>query len=158
MFNIQHSTFNIIRKKRQKEICVSVVRLAKRSCEIIRMHYSWKGFLCVALINEACAFAPNYRHGKVALVSLKSSEAAFSAFAESLEEEDLIDEKDYGTAKTRTWQESVESLLDPTSSFTKKQILLSELLSQNEKIRSDVESALRDRTVCSAFFTLLNYL
>lgn len=62
----------------------------------------------------------------------------FAAFADSFEEEPESDE---------TWQERLESLLDPSTPLAQRQILMSELLSSNQDIRDSVSEALRDRKV-----------
>jgi len=52
-----------------------------------------------------------------------------------------------GLSDSLSWQESLESLLDPSTPQVKRQILLSDLLNANENIRNDVESALRERKI-----------
>ena len=77
-----------------------------------------------------------------------TNDAAFSAFAETLQEEELFtDEESGGSSETNTWQESLEAFLDPTTPPGKKQVLLSDLVSANEEIRTSVESAIRERKV-----------
>lgn len=85
----------------------------------------------------------------------------FAAFADSLEEEPESDE---------TWQERLESLLDPSTPLAQRQILMSELLSANQDIRDSVSAALRDRKVrerstrvaillhCFRFYNLTHFL
>ena len=98
----------------------------------------------------------------------KETEDAFSAFAESLDEDDLFndnesrstsnafqDSKTDDIYKTKTWQENVESLLDPTTPLAKRQILLTDLLNSNENIREDVLTALRERKVCKNVYTFI---
>lgn len=46
-----------------------------------------------------------------------------------------------------SWQDDLDKLLDPTTPFAKRQVLLQDLLSANGEIRSAVEAALRDRKV-----------
>jgi len=79
------------------------------------------------------------------------TDAAFSAFAESLDEDDLFGTQDSSTAAddgiAQTWQESLESLLDPMTPQVKRQILLSDLVNANENIRNDVQSALKERRI-----------
>mmetsp|Transcript_9959 Transcript_9959/g.12618 ORF Transcript_9959/g.12618 Transcript_9959/m.12618 type:complete len:181 (+) Transcript_9959:124-666(+) len=76
----------------------------------------------------------------------EDTDTAFSAFAESLDENDdnmfnsSIDDE-------TTWQESLEQLLDPTTPAAKRQIVLSDLLNSNEDIRQDVMTALKDRKI-----------
>ncbi len=83
----------------------------------------------------------------------KDTEDAFSAFAESLDEDDLFNDNDNDSSNSNdvyseaTWQESLEQLLDPTTPLAKRQILLSDLLNSNENIREDVLAALRERKV-----------
>jgi helix-turn-helix protein len=90
-----------------------------------------------------------------------SSEADFSAFADSL---DVDDDEVASTATSTTtrgksstssssgsfekpWQAKLEELLDPMTSGAQRQILLSELLNANEKIRESVLDALSNRKV-----------
>ncbi len=91
--------------------------------------------------------------------SNKDTEDAFSAFAESLDEDDLFNsDSSRSNGSTvfnsnsdvyaeKTWQESIEELLDPTTPLAKRQILLTDLLNSNENIRDDVLAALRERKV-----------
>jgi len=72
---------------------------------------------------------------------------AFSAFANSLEEDD--DDMFSDDQPLPTWQESLEDLLDPSTPSGKRQILLSELLNANDEIRNDVQSALMERKIDS---------
>lgn len=86
------------------------------------------------------------------------TEDAFSAFAESLDEDDLFNDSSRSSSSSfksnkdvyaeKTWQESIEQLLDPSTPLAKRQILLSDLLNSNENIREDVLAALRERKVC----------
>lgn len=79
------------------------------------------------------------------------NDAAFSAFAETLEEDELFNDSVEADGnmndlyETSTWQESLEAFLDPMTPPGKKQVLLSDLVSANEEIRTDLESALRER-------------
>mmetsp|Transcript_3686 Transcript_3686/g.4695 ORF Transcript_3686/g.4695 Transcript_3686/m.4695 type:complete len:465 (-) Transcript_3686:448-1842(-) len=77
------------------------------------------------------------------------SDAAFSAFAESLDEDSLFDDENdnSGFDEQTTWQESLESLLDPTTPLAKRQILLSDLLNANENIQKSVQEALTERKI-----------
>lgn len=87
--------------------------------------------------------------------------AALSAFADSLERPKaravqqqstqsrptpyLSSEDNY--YEDRSWQASLEKLLDPLTPLSQRQILLSDLLNSNEEIRNSVLTALRDRKV-----------
>lgn len=85
--------------------------------------------------------------------SSSSADDAFSAFAESLDEDTLFDDEDVdsfgnnGDAALPTWQESLDSLLDPTTPAAKRQILLSDLLNASDDIRESVQDALANRKV-----------
>ena len=46
-----------------------------------------------------------------------------------------------------TWQQNLDNFLDPFVSPDKKQVLLSDLISQNEEIRTSLQSAIQERTV-----------
>lgn len=76
-----------------------------------------------------------------------NNEAAFAAFAESLEEDDIIASTDEPEEAASSWQASLEMLLDPSTSQAKRQILFSDLLSSNEEIRESVFLALRERKI-----------
>lgn len=78
-----------------------------------------------------------------------NNEAAFAAFAESLEQDDtdLFPEVEKEDEAETTWQASLEMLLDPNISPAKRQILLSDLLGANAQIRESVLEALRERKV-----------
>ena len=78
-----------------------------------------------------------------------SSDDAFSAFADSLDEESLFDSDDRsdGDELGPTWQESVDMLLDPDTPLAKRQILLSDLLNAREDVRTSVQDALAERKV-----------
>lgn len=86
-----------------------------------------------------------------------STSDELATFAASLQEEKEEQDK-RGTAankkasttnntNTKSWQDDLDKLLDPTTPFAKRQILLQDLLSANEEIRSAVQAALRDRKV-----------
>mmetsp|Transcript_12999 Transcript_12999/g.17873 ORF Transcript_12999/g.17873 Transcript_12999/m.17873 type:complete len:476 (-) Transcript_12999:105-1532(-) len=80
----------------------------------------------------------------------KASDEAFSAFAESLDEDSLFNDEnddDSNFDEETTWQESLESLLDPTTPLAKRQILLSDLLNANDNIRDSVQEALKERKI-----------
>lgn len=85
--------------------------------------------------------------------SASSADDAFSAFAESLDEDTLFDDEDgdaFGSGNASdlpTWQESLDSLLDPTTPAAKRQILLSDLLNASDDIRESVQDALANRRV-----------
>lgn len=46
-----------------------------------------------------------------------------------------------------TWQQNLDNFLDPFVSPDKKQVLLSDLISQNEEIRTSLQSAIQERTI-----------
>mmetsp|Transcript_17995 Transcript_17995/g.44454 ORF Transcript_17995/g.44454 Transcript_17995/m.44454 type:complete len:440 (-) Transcript_17995:2151-3470(-) len=68
------------------------------------------------------------------------NDAAFSAFADSLEEEPEIIEE-------QPWQAKLEDLLDPQTNLADRQILMSELLNSNDEIRESVLDALARREI-----------
>jgi len=74
--------------------------------------------------------------------SATSSDAAFSAFADSLEVEPEPPKE-----KKTTWQSKLEDFLNPTTNPAEKQILFSELLSANDQIRESVMDAVASRKV-----------
>jgi hypothetical protein len=81
----------------------------------------------------------------------KSTEDAFSAFADSLEDEPISAVVGGGAEKTKKgkpWQTKLEDLLDPSTNMADRQVLLSELMSSNEDIRDSVMDALTKREVC----------
>ena len=85
----------------------------------------------------------------------------FSTFANSLEA-DFEDDRDdtmresastsKSNDKEKPWQAKLDDLLDPTTNLADRQILLSELLTSNDKIRDDVLDALANRKVCYEIF------
>lgn len=88
----------------------------------------------------------------------KATEDAFSAFAESLDEDDLFNDNNgngNGNGNSSnddiyaesTWQESVEKFLDPTIPLAKRQILLTDLLNSNDNIREDILLAVKERKI-----------
>jgi hypothetical protein len=98
-------------------------------------------------------------------ISASSSDSDFSTFADSLDVEDdqvsntatstttTIRGRSNGRSTTsldnddKPWQAKLEELLDPMTSGARRQILLSELLNANEKIRESVMDALTNRKV-----------
>ena len=88
-----------------------------------------------------------------------SNDAAFSAFADSLDEEFVDDDGASGSSSSsaaskqvdQSWQAKLESLLDPATNMDDRQMLLAELLSANDEIRQSVMDALATREVCSFF-------
>lgn len=72
--------------------------------------------------------------------STASNDAAFSAFAETLEEQP-------DAPKEKSWQAKLDDFLNPTTNPAERQVLLSELLSSNEQIRESVMDALANRKV-----------
>ena len=89
----------------------------------------------------------------------EDTDTTFQAFADSLDEDDLFsdDESTSESSSTSssvydkepTWQESLESFLNPTTPIAKKQVLFSDLINANDRIRQDVETAIKDRNVSS---------
>ena len=93
-----------------------------------------------------------------------SSSTDFSSFADSLESDldgnDGVD--DYpartsvsastATVSEKPWQAKLDDLLDPSTNLADRQILLSELLTSNDKIRDDVLDALANRKVRERIF------
>lgn len=75
---------------------------------------------------------------------------AFSAFSESIDEDDLFNDEDDASGsedESTSWQESLEMFLDPGTPAAKRQILLSDLVNANDAIRNDVQSALKDKKI-----------
>lgn len=99
---------------------------------------------------------PSLARPKAATVSFSNvnnnNEAAFAAFVESLEKDETAKNEftsspQEDAARAATWQTSLDMLLDPSTSSTKRQILLNDLLGANEQIRESVLEALRERKV-----------
>lgn len=130
-------------------------------------HSSWKRMfsalliLCVTIIASSHAFRfgikqPSLARPKAAIVSFSNvnnnNEAAFAAFVESLEKDETAKNEftsppQEDAASAATWQTSLDMLLDPSTSSTKRQILLNDLLGANDQIRESVLEALRERKV-----------
>lgn len=92
---------------------------------------------------------------KTSLFSSQSSDAAFSAFADSLEEDPDVSSfssRVDSPSIEKTWQAKLEDLLDPKTNLAERQILLSELLNSNEQIRESVLDALSNRKVRKSGF------
>mmetsp|Transcript_10522 Transcript_10522/g.21649 ORF Transcript_10522/g.21649 Transcript_10522/m.21649 type:complete len:488 (-) Transcript_10522:107-1570(-) len=91
------------------------------------------------------------------LLALQVSSTAddFAAFETSLEEDNddttttnqADSTKESTDEKNTAWQAKLERLLDPTTPASKRQNLLSDLVSANADIRSSVESAIRGRSI-----------
>lgn len=87
--------------------------------------------------------------------SSTDTEKAFSAFAESLDEDEILSDdqnSDYSAMGSRgignvPWQESLELLLDPATPTARRQILLSDLLNANADIRKDVMDAIQEKKI-----------
>jgi hypothetical protein len=97
-------------------------------------------------------FSPAQRPSFAIGSTTSKTEDAFSAFADSLDEDELFNDNSSSSDSNdiyaeKTWQESVEQLLDPTTPLAKRQILLTDLLNSNDDIREDVLAALKDRKV-----------
>jgi hypothetical protein len=78
--------------------------------------------------------------------STTGNDAAFSAFADSLEKEPEAP-SNKSAAKEKPWQSKLEDLLDPKTNLAERQILLSELLNSNEQIRESVMDAMASKKV-----------
>mmetsp|Transcript_25366 Transcript_25366/g.45931 ORF Transcript_25366/g.45931 Transcript_25366/m.45931 type:complete len:480 (-) Transcript_25366:42-1481(-) len=107
--------------------------------------------------NQIIDMHSQQRHGSMRLFSATdtdtNTDAMFSAFADSLDEETLEqqfdsddDDASSSSAKT-TWQESLESLLNPTTPMSKRQIVLTDLLNANEAIQSSIQTAIKERKI-----------
>ena len=104
----------------------------------------------------------------------------FSSFADSLELSDDADSKKTSSSSStvttitkeknvfidinkndddmddeKSWQTKLEELLLPTTNLAERQILLSELLNSNEKIRDSVLDALTNRKVRCSFHCVI---
>jgi len=103
--------------------------------------------------------------GVVALTATKQTDDSdFSAFADLLEEDEattspassasstaatatLDADGIYDDEEEKSWQKSLDELLDPTTNVADRQILLSKLVGANEEIRGSLMTALRDRKI-----------
>ncbi len=90
--------------------------------------------------------------------STTRNDAAFSAFADSLEEELDTTPLKKSPTKEKSWQAKLEDLLDPKTNLGERQILLSELLSSNEQIQESVMEALANRKVRRSYSHLYSCL
>jgi hypothetical protein len=87
--------------------------------------------------------------------SSTDTEKAFSAFAESLDEDEILndnknsDESILGSRQKfdMPWQESLELLLDPATPTARRQILISDLLNANDDIKKDIMDAIKEKKV-----------
>lgn len=109
------------------------------------MKLSLSTFLITVALPTSQSYLANsprfaYRGALTCLSSSTSSDADFSAFADSLEEEPE-------SVPDQPWQAKLEELIDPKTNLAERQILLSELLSSNDEIRDSVLDALASRNV-----------
>lgn len=120
------------------------------------MQLALSTLLLAHLIGQGNAYIPltPFRQHSISssrFLSSQTSDAAFSAFAESLEEdaeaESSAEDSRSGAASPVTWQAKLEDLLDPQTNQAERQILLSELLNSNEEIRNSVMDALASRKI-----------
>eukprot|EP00977_Amphora_coffeiformis_P008317 scaffold1879_cov178-Amphora_coffeaeformis.AAC.6 len=111
---------------------------------------------CSLPLSSAWTTSSMQRHHSLRLFSSSSAGDEFAAFAASLEEDEpkkgpqkTVSTTSSTTATTarKSWQDDLDKLLDPTTPFAKRQVLLQDLLSANGEIRSAVEAALRDRKI-----------
>lgn len=115
-----------------------------------------------ASASRGAAFRPRLSSFSLSPSSLASSttdtttSTDFSTFANSLEsdfDEDTDDAMRSSASTTKIndnekpWQAKLDDLLDPTTNLADRQILLSELLTSNDKIRDDVLDALTNRKI-----------
>jgi hypothetical protein len=92
--------------------------------------------------NRPASFLPSSATNINTRTSSTSAEDAFSAFADSLEEELEVSSED------KPWQAKLEDLLNPSTNLADRQILVSELLLSNADIQQSVMEALANRKVC----------
>lgn len=103
----------------------------------------------------SCASPVSSSSGLASSTSATTS-ADFSTFANSLESDIDDDGDDAMRASASTtasydiekpWQAKLDDLLDPATNLADRQIILSELLTSNDKIRDDVLDALTNRKI-----------
>ena len=82
--------------------------------------------------------------------SATRTEDAFSAFADSLEDEPEVFQE-------TSWQTKLDDLLNPSTNLADRQILVSELLMSNADIQQSVMEALANRKVCIVLYYCLLY-
>jgi len=104
-----------------------------------------RGVMAVLLATGCLSFNIQLRTSslKSKLILGEISDDAFSAFAETLEEDELFDE-DF---KEGTWQESLDEFLDPVTPLARRQVLVSDLIGANAQIRESLQSALKERNI-----------
>jgi len=119
----------------------------------------------ILLPNDTRAYLPNIVSVRRSFFGTLSSSALssttssgstttdFASFADSLES-DLDDDEVDSVPRTtnnssveQPWQAKLDNLLDPSTNLADRQILLSELLTSNDKIRDDVLDALANRKI-----------
>lgn len=108
------------------------------------------------LLATTSTYNSNIQLSKNLRESISDTEKAFSAFADALDEDAILDGDNdnnigavtgsNGKAKV-SWQESVELLLDPTTPQARRQILISDLLNANDDIRKDIQDALKEKKI-----------
>lgn len=86
----------------------------------------------LTIIHQTCSFI-NHAKNAFKTVSVTTKTSTFSSTE---------------TEKTTiTWQENLDSFLDPFTSPDKKQVLLSDLINANEEIRDSLQSAIQERNI-----------
>ena len=126
---------------------------------------SWTSHTLLLLLavqpDAAVAFLPfgsgsiHYHGASSSSLQSRASADDFAAFEASLEEDDQAPTISKSTTKTsssasakvKSWTQDLDELLDITTPLSKRQTLLTNLLSANQDIRSSVESAIKGRTV-----------
>jgi len=108
------------------------------------MTRSLRSLLSAALIIHRCqgfsATPTGRRRAATTTILASSNDAAFSAFADSLQEEPE-------TVEEQPWQAKLEDLIDPQTNLADRQILMSELLNANDEIRDSVLDAVSSRKI-----------
>eukprot|EP00546_Thalassionema_frauenfeldii_P000050 CAMPEP_0178932740 /NCGR_PEP_ID=MMETSP0786-20121207/22817_1 /TAXON_ID=186022 /ORGANISM="Thalassionema frauenfeldii, Strain CCMP 1798" /LENGTH=447 /DNA_ID=CAMNT_0020610129 /DNA_START=90 /DNA_END=1433 /DNA_ORIENTATION=- len=93
--------------------------------------------------------AVSFHHHPTSQASFRlksSSDDSFAAFAQELEEEPPQEQET--TTTTTPWQAKLETLLDPRTSLAERQILASELMTDNQNdIRESVVTAVQERKI-----------
>jgi len=108
-----------------------------RAAIILSLAAGCQAYVCPSIAQRSSSFRPSALQSSTA-----TNDAAFSAFADSLEEE-----PEEVVTKEKPWQAKLDDLLNPSTNPAEKQILLSELLNSNEQIRESVMDALAKRKI-----------
>jgi len=106
--------------------------------------------LLATLSRSAVSFhvAPSSASRSSSIMKSSSTDDSFAAFAQELEADETTTTKQSQPQQNMPWQAKLETLLDPRTSLADRQILASELMTDNQNdIRESVVTAVQERKI-----------